>query len=318
LTSLKKSESASSQQLKSLQLIEIRNLETFVWVATLRSFRAAAQKLNTTQPAISQRIASLESTLGVKLLERNTRGVTLTAKGGELLAHAQGMLDLKQEMMDAANSTHSIAGQVRLGVSETIVQTWLSRYLEEVHARYPDLSVELEVDTSPVLRQQVISHHLNLAFLMGPVSASNVENISLCQYPLAWLASPKLGLHHEKVTLAKIGERPVITYPATSQPHQYVRDLLTDSGIQSPRMYGSASLSVVVRMTLDAIGVAVITPVFLQDEIRTGSLCILGVADEVLPDLTFTASWCRGPDEHIAATLAKLAQQIAGDDQANP
>ena len=299
-------------------MIEIRNLETFVWVATLRSFRAAAQKLNTTQPAISQRIASLESTLGVKLLERNTRGVTLTAKGGELLAHAQGMLDLKQEMMDAANSTHSIAGQVRLGVSETIVQTWLSRYLEEVHARYPDLSVELEVDTSPVLRQQVISHHLNLAFLMGPVSASNVENISLCQYPLAWLASPKLGLHHEKVTLAKIGERPVITYPATSQPHQYVRDLLTDSGIQSPRMYGSASLSVVVRMTLDAIGVAVITPVFLQDEIRTGSLCILGVADEVLPDLTFTASWCRGPDEHIAATLAKLAQQIAGDDQANP
>ncbi len=301
----------------SLQLIEIRNLETFVWVATLRSFRAAAQKLNTTQPAISQRIASLESTLGVKLLERNTRGVTLTAKGGELLAHAQGMLNLKQEMMEAAHSSHSIAGQVRLGVSETIVQTWLPRYLEEVHARYPDLSVELEVDTSPVLRQQVISHHLNLAFLMGPVSASNVENISLCQYPLAWLASPKLDLHHEKVTLAKIGERPVITYPATSQPHQYVRDLLTDSGIQSPRMYGSASLSVVVRMTLDAIGVAVITPVFFQDEIRAGSLCILRVADEVLPDLTFTASWCRGPDEHIAATLAKLAQEIAGDDQAD-
>lgn len=295
-------------------MIEIRNLETFVWVATLRSFRAAAQKLNTTQPAISQRIASLESTLGVKLLERNTRGVTLTAKGGELLAHAQEMLDLKQEMMDAARSSKTIEGQVRLGVSETIVQTWLPRYLEEIHARYPELSVELEVDTSPVLREQVRSHHLNLAFLMGPVLAPNVENIPLCQYPVAWLASPMLGLHHEKATLAQIGERPVITYPATSQPHQFVRDLLTDAGIHSPRMYGSASLSVVVRMTLDAIGVAVITPVFLQDEIRAGSLCVLDVADYVLPDLAFTASWSRGPDEHIASTLAKLAQQIAQDD----
>ncbi|MDN3987389.1 LysR family transcriptional regulator [Zwartia vadi] len=296
-------------------MIEIRNLETFVWVATLRNFRAAAQKLNTTQPAISQRIASLEATLGVKLLERNTRGVTLTAKGGELLAHAQGMLDLKQEMMDAARSTKTIAGQVRLGVSETIVQTWLPRYLEEIHARYPELNVELEVDTSPVLREQIRSHHLNLAFLMGPILAPNVENIPLCQYPLAWLASPKLGLHREKATLAQIGANPVITYPATSQPHQFVRDLLTDSGIHSPRMYGSASLSVVVRMTLDAIGVAVITPVFLQDEIRAGSLCLLDVADHLLPDLAFTASWSRGPDEHIAATLAKLAQQIAENNQ---
>lgn len=298
-------------------MIEIRNLETFVWVATLRSFRAAAQKLNTTQPAISQRIASLESTLGVKLLERNTKGVTLTAKGEELLAHAQGMLDLKQEMMDAARSSKTIAGQVRLGVSETIVQTWLPRYLEEIHARYPDLSVELEVDTSPVLREQVRSHHLNLAFLMGPILAPNVENIPLCQYPLAWVASPKLDLHHGKATLVQIGARPVITYPATSQPHQFVRDLLNDSGIHSPRMYGSASLSVVVRMTLDAIGVAVITPVFLQNEIRAGSLRLLDVAGYALPDLTFTASWSRGPDEHIAATLANLAQQIAEDDQSD-
>ncbi len=296
-------------------MIEIRNLETFVWVATLRSFRAAAQKLNTTQPAISQRIASLESTLGVKLLDRNTRGVTLTAKGVELLVHAQEMLDGKQAMMDAARSTQTIAGQVRLGVSETIVQTWLPRYLEEIHALYPELSVELEVDTTPVLREQIRSHHLNLAFLMGPIDAPNVENVPLCQYPLAWVASPLLELHHSTVTLAQIGARPVITYPATSQPHQFVRDLLTDSGMHSPRMYGSASLSVVVRMTLDAIGVAVITPVFLQDEIRDGRLCLLDVGGDALPDLAFTASWSRGPDEHIAVTLAKLAQQIAGSDQ---
>ena len=293
-------------------MIEIRNLETFVWVATLRSFRAAAQKLNTTQPAVSQRIASLESTLGVKLLERNTRGVTLTAKGCALLIHAQGMLDLKQQMVDAARGTKTIAGQVRIGVSETIVQTWLPSYLEEIHARHPNLSVELEVDTSPILREQVRSHHLNLALLMGPVIAPNVENMPLCQYPLAWIASPQLGLHTHKVTLAQIGQRPVITYPATSQPHHFVRNLLVNNGIQTPRMYGSASLSVVVRMTLDAVGVAVITPVFLQQELEQGRLCLLNVEGEVLPDLVFTATWSKGPDEHIALTLATLAQEVAG------
>jgi hypothetical protein len=55
--------------------------------------------------------------------------------------------------------------------------------------------------------------------------------------------------------------------------------------------------------------------VFLQDEIRDGRLCLLNVAGDALPDLVFTASWSRGPDEHIAVTLAKLAQQVSESDQ---
>ena len=52
---------------------DFRSLETFYWVAQLRSFRAAAEHLHTTQPAVSQRIANLEDELGVKLLERGPR-----------------------------------------------------------------------------------------------------------------------------------------------------------------------------------------------------------------------------------------------------
>lgn len=292
-------------------MIEIRNLETFVWVATLTSFRAAAHKLNTTQPAVSQRIASLESSLGVKLLERNARGVKLTTKGIELLEYAKRMLDLKQDMLCAANSPSTITGQVRIGVSETIVQTWLPQFLEAVHARYPAVSVELEVETTPVLREQVLSHRLNLAFLLGPILSPQLENIPICKYPLAWIASPKLGLNIKQLTLAQVCEHPIITYSAASAPHHFVRSLITGSGIHAPRMYGSASLSVVVRMTLDAIGVAVITPTFLKTELSEGRLCLLSVQAPKLPELAFTASWAKGPDEHIARALAKLAEEIS-------
>ena len=67
-------------------MIDLRNIETFFWVATLGGFRAAAEKLSATQPAISQRIASLESDLGVRLFDRDVRGIKLTAKGRELLS----------------------------------------------------------------------------------------------------------------------------------------------------------------------------------------------------------------------------------------
>ena len=56
-------------------MIDLRNIETFFWVATLGGFRAAAEKLSATQPAISQRIASLESDLGVRLFDRDVRGI---------------------------------------------------------------------------------------------------------------------------------------------------------------------------------------------------------------------------------------------------
>ena len=69
--------------------MNLRFIETFVWVARLRSFTAAAEKLNATQAAISTRIATLEEDFGVKLFERDKRTVTLTHSGEELLNYAE-------------------------------------------------------------------------------------------------------------------------------------------------------------------------------------------------------------------------------------
>jgi len=76
-------------------MVDLRNLETFVWVAHLGGFRTAAEKLNTTQPAVSQRIAQLEDELAVKLFQREARGAKLTVKGFELLGYAERMLALR-------------------------------------------------------------------------------------------------------------------------------------------------------------------------------------------------------------------------------
>lgn len=293
-------------------MIDLRNIETFFWVSTLGSFRAAAEKLNTTQPAISQRIASLERDLDVRLFERDARGVTLTAKGHELLSHAERMLQLRRDMLQAARAENVMRGPFRLGVAETIVQTWLPVLIEYLHAAYPALVLQIEVETSQVMRSHLTSRQIDLAFLMGPVLEPRFENLPLCAYPLAWVASPRLALGPQPLTLERLGKLPVITYPSGSRPYQMVRDILTRAGVQEPLMYGSASLSMVVRMTLDCIGTAVIAPVFLDKELASGELRLLDVQEtDSLPDLAFTATWVQGPDSHIARTIAMLAQQAA-------
>jgi len=292
-------------------MIDLRNIETFFWVSTLGSFRAASEKLNTTQPAVSQRIASLERDLGVRLFERDARGVTLTGKGHELLSHAERMLQLRRDMLQAAREQNVMRGPMRIGVAETIVQTWLPALVEYVHAVYPALVLQIEVDTTPVLRSHLTSRQIDVAFLMGPVLEARFENLPLCAYPLAWVASPRLALGPEPLTLQRIGMLPVITYPSSSSPYQMVRDMLARAGVREPRMYGSASLSMVVRMTLDCIGTSVIAPVFLDKELASGELRLLDVQADPLPDLAFTATWVQGPDSHAARAIALLAQQAA-------
>uniref|UniRef100_UPI0013D9BB49 LysR family transcriptional regulator n=1 Tax=Stenotrophomonas maltophilia TaxID=40324 RepID=UPI0013D9BB49 len=80
-------------------MIDFKALETLVWVATLRSFHRAAVKLNTTQPAVSQRIAQLETEIGARLLEREKRNVIPTEAGRHVLDYADRLLRLRAEML---------------------------------------------------------------------------------------------------------------------------------------------------------------------------------------------------------------------------
>lgn len=294
-------------------MIDLRNVEIFFWIATLGSFRAAAAKLNTTQPAISQRMASLEADLGVRLFEREARGVKLTAKGQELVSHAERLLQARHEMLRAAREESVMTGRLRIGTAETIVQTWLPRLMERIHAAYPALTLEIDVDTTSVLRTQLIARHIDVAFLMGPLLEPDIENLPLCRYPLAWVASPRLDLGPEPLALEQIAHHPVITYPSSSTPYQLVREMLAQASISPFQLYGSASVALIVRMACDGIGTGVVAPVCLRDELARGELRLLDVDAEGLPDLSFTAAWIQGPGSHAAQTIARMAQYVASE-----
>lgn len=177
---------------------------------------------------------------------------------------------------------------------------------------FPALALEIEVDTTPLLRNRLLAHQIDLAFLMGPLPEAEVKNLDLCRYPLAWVASPRLDLGSGPLTLERVAQWPIITYPASSRPHQALRELLAGAGMRSVRMYGSASLSTTVRMVQERIGVGVFVPTVLGRELAEGRLRLLQVeGGSDLPELAFTASWRRGRDSHVAAAVARLAVQVA-------
>src|ERR1700682_6576497 len=104
-------------------MVDFKSLETFLWVVTLGSFRAAGDKLNTTQPAISQRIAQLEREVGVKLLNRDHRVASPTPSGRQLMVYAEKLIGLRAEMMVAVSDRSAMRGVMRLGLAEAIGHT---------------------------------------------------------------------------------------------------------------------------------------------------------------------------------------------------
>lgn len=291
-------------------MIEFRTLETFLRVAQLKSFRGAAARLNTTQPAVSQRIAQLEEQLGVRLLERSGRSFSLTQAGRSVLGQAERLLKLRAELVASVAGPAELRGALRLGVAETIVHTWLPLFLETMAQRYPLIVLEIEVDISPNLRERLLSRELDLAFLLGPLSAPEILTQALRSERIAFFASPKLGLEPGRIPLARIAAFPIITFARNTQPFVRLRELLADPALPPSRVHASASLSTALRMALDGLGIALIPASIVGDAVATGRLVEIDTPARV-PDLNFVAGALAGPDSQLIAPVIAMAREAA-------
>lgn len=291
-------------------MLDFRSIETFLWVVKLGSFRGAAQRLNTTQPAISQRIAQLEREMGVKLLNRDHRVASPTPSGRQLMVYAEKMLELRSTMVAEVGDRTVMRGGLRLGVAETIVHTWLPRLIKSMNATYPNLSLEIEVDITPNLNARLLAQEIELAFVLGPSSAPDVRNRVLCDYSIGFLASPSLGLGTGPLALRDLAKFPIITFARKTQPYEAVRALFNRPDLPPIRLHASASIATVIHMALEGLGIAIIPSAIVENELAAGRLQQLAT-NVKMPPLTFSASWLASPDVAAVERVVDLAQRIA-------
>ena len=292
-------------------MADFRSLEVFYWVATLSSFRRASEQVNTTQPAVSQRIAALEHEYGT-LFERRSRDVALTERGRVLLGFAERFLALQSEMEDALDETGRTTGTLRLGVSETIVHLWLSRFIERMRAVHPGISVDITVDISPNMQAALVANELDLAFLVGPITVPSLVNRPLFAVPVAWIAAPGLVPDEEPLSLGALMRHPLVTYPRNTSPYVELRDLVLKANLLPSQIHTSASLATIVKMGVEGLGICVIPPAIVRNELVSGALRVLPT-EQALSDLTFTATHAKRPEGHFVADAARIAEQVAGE-----
>lgn len=292
--------------------MNLRQLEAFLWVAKLGSFSKTAERLFTTQPAISSRISNLESELGVVLFERAGGGVRLNGSGRTLLPLAEQALGAIEAIRDKVGEPEEASGLIRLGVSETVVQTWLPELLSHLREAFPNLDVEITVDVTVNLRDQVVNHGIDLAFLLGPVSVYTVTNIPLLDYPLGWvMRPPKPGVQRVRMSMLELLDKPILTFPRNTRPYAEIDEYFRRIVGQTPRIFTSTSLSACLKMAEHGVGIGLLPQAVVGDALADGRLCIIE-CDWTPSPLQFTASFIADKARPAIRRVAEMAAEIAG------
>jgi DNA-binding transcriptional LysR family regulator len=169
--------------------IRLRDVHVFLTVVQCGSMAKAARQLSVTQPAISKSVADLESTLGVKLLDRGSQGVEPTDYGKAFARRGLAVFDeLRQGVGELKFMADPRVGEVRLGCPDTLAATLLPPILERLSTQHPGIRLYVE-QINPVLPdvRELLDRNVDLMFgRLGPPFGEEVHQKS--SIAIQWLS----------------------------------------------------------------------------------------------------------------------------------
>lgn len=147
--------------------MEIYQLKTFIAVAAEGNLTRAAERVHTSPPAVSAQIKALEDELGVRLFDRSTRGMVVTAAGERLLAEAQRTIAAAQSLQSTAAQIRGQArGAVRMGTVSDPVSLRLGDVFVRLAERHPEVALQLQQGVSLRALQAVRRGDLDCAYIL--------------------------------------------------------------------------------------------------------------------------------------------------------
>lgn len=264
---------------------DLRQLEIFRNVVELKSFSKAADVVFLAQASVSERIATLESMVGTRLLDRLGRQVVPTRAGQLLYKHAVLLLEMRKtaslEMQDFLGMKR---GEVHIGGSTIPGEYILPKVIGRFREKYPLVSISLTIANTREIEGRVLDGNLELG-----VVGSKSSNRSLIQHEL-WkdelvLAVPAKHRLAEKdeILLKDIYKEPFILREAGSGTLKIMEDYLKISGsmdVDSLNVMARFGTSTAVKEGIKAgLGVSILSSRAIDTELKTGILKALKIKD---------------------------------------
>ncbi len=292
--------------------MDIRQLRYFMSIVEAGSFTAAAQHLRVAQPSLSQHVIGLEKELGVKLLERQARGVRLTDAGATFVEHAIAVLrsfDRARESVAAKNDR--ISGKVAIGLPTTVTPVLAVPMLEAAAKLLPGVFVRMVESHSGYLREWLEADRLDIAVLFNVANADGLEVTPLITEELQ-LISPGSGSKRPRhISLKEVARLDLVM---AGQPHDLrktLESIMFSTVGRRPSIRAEIdSFDTVKQMVLVGYGHTVLPLSAVQRELADKTLHARRIINPSIERHAAMVSVARRLKTHAQQAIAKLLEDI--------
>jgi len=238
----------------------LRQLEYVVAIADEKSFGAAASHCHVSQPGLSTQVREVERVLGVRIFERDRRGVIVTPAGEEIVERARALVAAARELVEVARKrARPLCGPLRLGVIPTIAPYLLPASLPAVRRAYPELKLLLREEKTEVLLVLIAKGKLDAALLALDASLGDVESAPLFDdaFVLAMPAGHKLAKKKQVGEKDLEGERVLLLEDGHCLRDQALA-VCDRAGADENADFRATSLATLVQMVAGGDGVTLL------------------------------------------------------------
>jgi len=298
--------------------MEIRQLRSFIAIAELGTFTAAALRVHVTQAAISMQIRQLENELGARLFVRAPRRVMLTEAGEQLLHRARQILrDHDAALDEIAELAGAERGRLRVGSASAAVTTdILPTLLKEVRKQHAGAEITVLSGTSEALVQQILAGEVDVAFVSLPVEARGISTERLSEDQLVAIASPRHKLAKQRTisayTLA--GEK-LILGERGGNTRRLIDQFFAQAGVTLHVSMELSRQAAIRRMVEEDMGVGIVPLQSVVDEVERGRLVRWWIEGAQINWELGIARLTGGYESPITQTFVQLSRKYFAETQ---
>ncbi|MEZ5701424.1 MAG: LysR family transcriptional regulator [Burkholderiaceae bacterium] len=247
--------------------MEFRHLRCFAALAEELHFGRAAQRLAMTQPPLSLNIQQLEASVGARLFERNSRGVSLTAAGEAFLPKALALLvQAAAAAREARDVGQGLAGQLQIGFAGTVLYRGLPQMLRDFSAANPRLRLVLHELSSAEQLADLVHDRLDIGFVHTTRVPAGFSQILVSSQPfVACLPASHVLAGGAALALAQLAGEPfaIVTRAVSPDYHDRIVAACTDAGFEPAWAFELRHWLSVVSVIAQGLGVGLV-PAALQ------------------------------------------------------
>lgn len=272
----------------------------FYETARFSSFSTAAQHLYISQSAISQCIHQLESELGVQLFVRTRRGVSLTNEGKLLFSKVENAINsIEQGEKQLERLKHLESGEITIAAGDTITTHFLLQYLEEFHALYPDIRIEMANSYSSQMLSLVKAGKADLAFINMPLDDDELEIEPCFEINDVFVCGPNFE-QNTSYSWDEISDLPLILLEKNSSSRRFLEKNFKEKEISLKPQIEVAVHDLLIRFASIHLGVSCVIEQFSKEELEKGIIKKLPL-DPPLPKRSIGCAYLKNTPLSYAA-----------------